>query len=151
MHTRLTIVVLLALATIAAAQPPQRVVEILDAKDLAKAEYALSQKTGDELARAKVASAEQQATARFKEFLAGKTTVDFLLTAQATLMEARLGIAKTQNDKEVALQEYWEASWACYQISKSKYEAGSIPITQFAQVATQLLDAEQRLVTLRGK
>ena len=57
-----------------------------DAKDLAKAEFEMSQKKPDELLKARIDWAQVQAVGRFKEFIAGKTFDDY--SADALLRSA---------------------------------------------------------------
>jgi RNA polymerase sigma factor (sigma-70 family) len=96
-----------------------------------------------------VKAAENQWLGRWNEYIAGKTTVDFLLSASADLRHAQLRLA---NDKEQRIKVYeaeLERMQTTESISKTKYDAGAIPTTQYEQVKYARIEAEIMLLETR--
>ena len=95
--------------------------------------------------------ADKQFKARMTEWVAGKTTVDLVLSAQTQLMSARMAVAKTRNEREAVLAGFLESTWIVWRIYKTQYEAGTIPSTQYAQAGTQLEEARALAADLLAK
>jgi RNA polymerase sigma factor (sigma-70 family) len=88
---------------------------------------------------------------RIKEYLAGKTTVDFVLVASRQLLQAEVRNASNKKDGSsvAAYEDHAKRMRQIEEISKGKYEAGQIPITGFAQVTYARVEAEIKLEEAR--
>ncbi len=102
-------------------------------------------------AREKIETADKTFKEVMKEFMADKTTVDFVLTAQTQLMSARMAAANTRNEREAVLEGHVEGTWIVWSIGRAKYEAGKMKISDYAQTGTQLEEARALLAEFRAK
>jgi hypothetical protein len=138
------VVVSLTLGTAAAAD--EKIPAILTAKPLATrgGDDELSQ-----LLKARYNAALEQAHGRYKEFVAGRTTTDFLIQAAAWLRDAGLEVKDRAADRIAFLAQIGELAHSIEEINQTKYDAGQIAITQLAQARSFRLDAEIRLLRTR--
>ena len=119
--------------------------------ELAKAQWAMVHEQPGKAAQAKVAAARDQVEARLKEFVAGKTTAEFLADAERMLLEAELALATSKAARLDALERYWKVTWIAEQINRSKHESGSIAVTQYMNTLYQRLHAEWLLARMRDE
>jgi RNA polymerase sigma factor (sigma-70 family) len=89
--------------------------------------------------------------ARWEEYIAGKTTVDFVLAADANLLKLEL-MGYTKADEKFAIYDnHIRKSFELYTLAKAKFEAGEVPITGFAQTKTWYEDLMAQRVQASNK
>jgi len=111
-------------------------------------------KAGIEVDKLTAKTAQEQFEARWKEFMAGKTTVDLLLTASKQWMQAELDAAQKYEDKIAIYRKHLKKAEELSAIAKEKYEAGQLSITQWVSIHDRLWDIEStlhKLEVLLGK
>jgi hypothetical protein len=123
----------------------------LDAKTLARAKAEALRADPGELARAKVAAARECLDARFKDFLAGRGTLDFLLEAQVLVFEAELAVSNTDAQRLAVYEQRWQQAWIAERINKLRYDSGRVAVQDYAQTVYNRLDAEIDWLQLRAK
>jgi hypothetical protein len=87
-------------------------------------------------------AAQDQYEARFKEFVAGKTTTDFLLPWSVKWLKAELTLTDRKAERLKAYKAHLERMQEAEKISKLKYDAGVIAFTQHQQTVYYRLEAE---------
>jgi hypothetical protein len=102
------------------------------------------------LAKEKVDAAHQAVEARFKEFLAGRGTLDFLLESARRLQRAELAIATGQEQRLAAYEQLWKLTRAAEIINKARYDAGRIPVQDLADTTYARIEAQQKWVEARS-
>jgi hypothetical protein len=120
---------------------------VVDAKELARARVNL----GDikDLARAKVRDIHFVGESRFKEFFAGRGTLDFLIASHYRALESELAVAASGAERVAACERLWEVAYAIEQVNQARYVAGRIPIQDNMQSVMFCRDAEIRLARVR--
>jgi hypothetical protein len=103
------------------------------------------------LARDRLEGAHDQAEARLKEFLAGRGTLDFLLQAARSWLDAARGATDNPAQQQAALEQYWAVLWRIDHINQARYVAGRIPIQDLLQSRYHRLEAELWLAQARAK
>jgi hypothetical protein len=104
-----------------------------------------------ELTRAKIADIRVAAMERFKEFLAGIGTLDFLIGSHYRLLDSELAVAVSDADRVAACERHWKIAYAIEAINKVRYLKGRIPIQDYMFSAMNCRDAEIRLARVRQK
>jgi outer membrane protein TolC len=95
-------------------------------------------------------AAEEQLEARWKEFLAGKTTVDFVLTASNDLLRMELAAADTKMAKIAVCEAHVRKTENMFNGAKSRFEAGVVTVTPLAQIREHLEDLKAQLNQFRS-
>jgi hypothetical protein len=123
----------------------------LNAKASAKAKLALRSVRIEDLAKAKLDVARGVYEARYKEFLAGKGTLDFLFDASVRLLESERAATSKEADLEAAFERHWIFTKQAEEMNKLRYDAGRIPIQDYLESKYFRLQAEIWLVEARDK
>jgi hypothetical protein len=123
----------------------------LYSKELAKAKLATYSSDLKQLAREKLQVARDAYESRFKEFLAGRGTLDFLLASSLRLLESAQALAATQEERLALLEIHWQRMATMESVNRARYEAGRIPISDYAESKYFRLQAEIWLVEARAK
>jgi hypothetical protein len=123
----------------------------LAAKALAKARFELSQAKEQDLAKAKLAAALEGCHSRFKQFIAGRGTMDFTIDSAKRLLAAELELADTPAAVLAAHERHWAILFEMDLIAKARFEAGRIDITDYSETQYYRLDAELQIVRLKAK
>src|SRR5262249_39385186 len=100
---------------------------------LAKAHFEATQANSGTTAQAKIEAASQQLEGRFKEFIAGRITADFVLEAERLVLEAQVAAQDKDADPVVAFEALWNVAREVLRITKAKYDAASIAVTQYGE------------------
>ncbi len=108
----------------------------------------------DELARLqkeRYNTAVEEAKARYNEFLAGRGNQDKLLAVFQRLEGSGMKVNLTGADRIAFRQRYLEMMRDVEKITKAKYDAGKVPISEMLHARYLVQDAEiQLLQTRRG-
>lgn len=116
--------------------------KMFDRKEMAKAKALVMTKDRTVLLKERLKAAQDECDARFKEFLAGRGTLDILLDASQRRLKAELPLADTNTARVAAYERYWEITWQMETVNKARYDAGRIAVTDYAQSRFHRLDAE---------
>jgi hypothetical protein len=117
---------------------------------VARMKYALLSADRGEIAQTRLHAARIQLDARFKEFLAGRGTLAFLLESSHSLLEAELAIIDRPEDRQAALERHWALTWQVDMIDRARFEAGRVGIQDVMQSHYDRLEAELRLSQARA-
>jgi hypothetical protein len=120
-------------------------------KQLAQAAFEVNDANPRELAKAMVEAAQIAYGGREKEFLAGRGTLDFLLSASRELLAAERLASDNAIDQQAALERYCALATFFYDVSKERFEAGRVPIQDCADTNYKLLEGELWLADIRAK
>jgi RNA polymerase sigma factor (sigma-70 family) len=102
--------------------------------------------------QAKIESSRLQLEARWREFLAGKTTADFVVGAAQNLLESELVSVDTNQAKIAVLDKHLRLAFERWKTAKGEFESGRIADLPFAQFRQQYEDIRtRRLAELRDK
>jgi hypothetical protein len=115
------------------------------AKELAKAKRAASQIDVDQNKRKKLEFLEWAFGSRFREFLAGRGTLDILQEVSRLWLGAELDLATDQTARIAALERHWEATRVIEYVNNNRHDAGRIPIQDYQQSVAARIDAEKHL------
>jgi hypothetical protein len=122
----------------------------LNSRDLAKANLATTRADVRDLARAKVEAARVMVAERWKDFRAGRGTLDILLEATLQLLEAELAVHGQEAERVAIYGRHWALAQQIEAINKRRYDAGRIAIQDYAQTTHHRLQAEIRLLQTWG-
>ena len=123
----------------------------LDDKARAKAKLALQTSSSKQLAKEKLEVAKTCFESRFKEFLAGRGTLDFLFSASKQWLESERALATKETDLEPAFERHWELMKQIEDVNKARYEAGRIAVHEYLETKYYRLEAEIWLLEARQK
>jgi hypothetical protein len=123
----------------------------LDAKALAKAKLALASTKLADLKKAKLEVARGAHDARYKEFMAGRGTLDFMFDASLRLLDSERAVTDKVADVEAACERHWIFTKRVEEVNKDRFEAGRIPIHDYLEAQYYRLQAEIWLVEAREK
>jgi hypothetical protein len=123
----------------------------VESKLFAKWKFEASAANPRELAKARLEAAREELDARFKEFLAGRGTHDFLEQVAQRALQAELEVAEPPAAVVAAHERHWIYTKEIENIDRARYEAGRIPIQDYAQGKYYRLDAELRWVQAKAK
>jgi RNA polymerase sigma factor (sigma-70 family) len=87
-------------------------------------------------------AAHTEAEARWKEFLAGRGTLDIALGASRRLLDAERSLSAKKEDQIAALEKYLERIKSMNEINEGRFNAGRIAIQDVAQTRFYRYDAE---------
>jgi RNA polymerase sigma factor (sigma-70 family) len=130
--------------------PPQKPAEQA-AKLALSASQTPEKRKPTEREKALIEAAQIQYEARWKEFVAGKTTADFLLPWSGKWLEATLRVCDQTSEKVDACKAHLERMKAAEEINKAKFDQGSIAVTQYEQCVYYRIEAEIMLDDLRRR
>jgi hypothetical protein len=82
---------------------------------------------------------------RWKEFLAGRGTMDIMLEAFRNLRDAERELSPRKADQVAVLEAYWKRTKRIEEINNARYQAGRIPVSDWAQARYVRADAEIQL------
>jgi len=117
----------------------------LDRKDVARAKFEALQTAPKELSQAKLAASQYSFESRFREFLAGRGTLDFMLEAFQHYSEAGIAVAQDPREQAAYQEALWELAYSAEYVNAFRYEAGRIPIQDYAQSIAFRLQAQLAL------
>jgi hypothetical protein len=120
---------------------------VVDGRELAQARATLG--GIKDLARAKLVDARGTAAGRFKEFIAGRGTLEFVIESRYRLLDSELALAVNDRDRVAACERFCEVAQFVEQINKARWEAGRIAIQDYMSSTTFCRDAEIRLIRSR--
>jgi hypothetical protein len=123
----------------------------LDPQDLAKAAFDALHTDTDELTRKKLEAARGGAEARFREFLAGRGTLDILLEVSLHRLESDVGLAATQPERLAAHEKHWERMVEIEIIQRDRYSRARIPIQDYMESKYFRLEAQIWLTQAMAK
>jgi RNA polymerase sigma factor (sigma-70 family) len=90
--------------------------------------------------RYQAASVEMES--RYKDFVAGRGTLDILFGSSRRLLEAERELSDRKADQIAALERRWKILRAVEQLNQARFNAGRIPIHDLAVSRFHRLDAE---------
>jgi hypothetical protein len=115
------------------------------AKDLAKAKRAALEADAEKNKRKRREFLEWEFESRFKEFLAGRGTLDILQEVSRHWLNADLDLTTHQADRIAALERHWETTRIIEFVNDGRYLAERIPIQDYQQSVAARLDPEIQL------
>ncbi len=104
-----------------------------------------------QLTRDRLTAAHAAAAGRFHDFNAGRGTLDFLLAATRTWLDAGQSVTDDPAAKQAALERYWTVLWQIERLDEGRYDSGRIPIQDLLQGRYYRLEAELWLAQARAK
>src|SRR5262249_48948840 len=122
---------------------------VVDGRELAQARVALGRI--NDLALAKLADARYTAAGRFKEFLAGRGTLEFVIGSRYRLLDSELALAVNDTDRVATYERLWEIADVVEGINKARQAAGRIAIQDYMSSVVFCRDAAIRLFRARQK
>jgi outer membrane protein TolC len=123
----------------------------VESKSFAKWKFEASAVAPRQLAKARLEAAREELDGRFKEFLAGRGTQSFLEDSAQHVLQAELELAETPAAIVAAHERHWIYTKEIEEIDRARFEAGRIPIQDYAQARYYRLDAELRWVEAKAK
>lgn len=127
----------------------------LNAKEIAKYKFNFEALRSDarlrDLAEQKLEAARTEFESRYKEFLVGRGTLDFLLGASVRYLESELALRESDADQVSALEKHWTFMRQCEEVNRERFYAGRIPAKDYLETKHYRLNAELRLVQVRTK
>lgn len=124
----------------------------LQAKELARARFGLQFAKLDEIARAKLAAARLEWDGHTKVVWHDRIgSLEYLVDTAQRVRDAELALAYTPSARAAAQERYWQFTRELELYYQTRYEAGSVPITDLAQARYHRLDAEYHLVKARAE
>jgi hypothetical protein len=146
-RTFTAVILLLAAARTVPAQTPGGADHDEDAlvalRAVARAQVKAVRAAPRELAIARLGAALEYQQARWKEFVAGKTTAEYLVDGFRLLAEAERGVHdQDAAAQEAALERVWISTREAERIARARYEAASFPILQYVESQIERLEAE---------
>ncbi len=85
------------------------------------------------LLKGQLEAAYEQMEARFREFLAGRGTLDILLEASICVLQAELDVCPAPKDRLKSFEAHSKCMYEIMKINKLRFESGRIPISDYAQ------------------
>jgi hypothetical protein len=102
-----------------------------------------------QLMKERTIAAELEVDARFKEFVAGRGTLDYLLRSSVRLVEAKEAVATTPQERLNARELHWQLTWVMERITQARFEAGKVAVQDLAASREYRLEAEIKWLELR--
>jgi hypothetical protein len=109
---------------------------------MARARFEAAQANPQQLARARLETARAGLDAEMQSFVAGKTSHRAVLAWSRRLLEAESAVAGGKGPPLAALGAYWLRAWEVERIVQGQYEAGRVPLADYAEARWQRLQAE---------
>lgn len=135
--------------TAGAALADDPLVRAANAKELAKARATLG--NVNDLAQAKLADSRHSADNRFKEFLAGRGTLEWVVDSHYRVLESELAVAANDSERVAAVERLWVVFHTVEEVNEARSLAGRIPISDYMFSVLSCRDAEIRLAKAREK
>jgi hypothetical protein len=117
----------------------------LDAKALARAQFAAVHADPKELARAQLEVARLLYAAREREFLEGRGTLNFLLDASRKLLQAERAADPGAAGQAAALARHSARCGRIEAVEKERYDAGRVSLQDYLETRYARLEAEIEL------
>jgi hypothetical protein len=114
------------------------------AKEVAKERDGALLADPQKLAKEKVDAARKELEARFREFIAGRGTLDFLFQAAVRLHQAESATAENDDQRLAVHEHLWKLALVMEKTNKSRYDAGRLPISDYQQCVYFRIDAQQK-------
>jgi hypothetical protein len=102
-----------------------------------------------QMMRERVEATRTEYESRFKEFLAGRGTLDFLIGSSLRLLEAGLALARNNTSRLAAFERHWRFAFESETINRGRFEAGRVPVQDYAESKYVRLEAEIWLAQAR--
>jgi hypothetical protein len=118
----------------------------LGCREFARAKFEATSTDAKTLALEKFYAANVALGGRFKEFLAGRGSLDFLLDTSLHLMESELALRDDKASHVAAIERHWLQCKLAEDIDWERYVARRIPIQDCAWSMYERLKAELRLI-----
>jgi RNA polymerase sigma factor (sigma-70 family) len=96
-------------------------------------------------------AAQKQFDGRWREFVAGKTSADFIVPWSGKLLEATLRVCEKSSEKIEACKAHIERLKAVEEVNKKKLDDGAIAPTQYYQIVYYRIEAEIMLDEMRRR
>jgi hypothetical protein len=87
-------------------------------------------------------AAQDQFTARWKEYQAGVTTAELTIPWSINVLKAQLRLTDNKAGKIAAYQEHLERMKAVEEVSKARFDAGKVGTSQYSQTVYHRIEAE---------
>lgn len=123
----------------------------LDRKEEARAKFAASQPDLRKMSRERLEAVQEEFEARFKEFVAGRGTLDFLLNANSRRLQSELAVAPDDASRLAAFERHWRFASEVDSINMARFDAGRVPITDYSMSRAFRLDAQIKLVEAKAR
>jgi hypothetical protein len=121
-----------------------------DAKSLARAEFEDTNADISGLQRARFDAARTEFLTRYRQYLAGRGTLDILVEIGGNLRDAQLDTLDRPADRIAVLELYASRTRMIESVVRAQYEAGRASLADFAQARSDRLEAEIHLAEARG-
>jgi len=121
----------------------------INAQTIARRKFATVSADPHELARGRVEMARRVTEGRFKEFIAGRGTLDFVLEASRRQLDADLALSDDPAEARAARERHWSFLWQVLQVNRRRFAKGRIGLADYAQSQVALFQAELRLAQAR--
>jgi RNA polymerase sigma factor (sigma-70 family) len=95
-----------------------------------------------DLLKEQLEAARTMTLGRWEEFLAGRGTLDILLEASHHLLQAELDLASKRSDRLTILEAHWQRLKDIETVNEARFQAGRVPIADFAQTRFNRARAE---------
>jgi hypothetical protein len=115
--------------------------DVTGARGLARIAFEASQSDPQALALLKLQAAREALAGHWDGFLSGRSTVEPLLEAAIRVVEAERA-AQDNPDAAAHFRRLWGNHYEAHRLLRSKYEAGSIPLSDLADAAYHFFDNE---------
>jgi hypothetical protein len=103
------------------------------------------------LAKAKMQAARMIIASRYKEFMAGRGSLDLLLEWSLNWLESERALSDKQADQIVAYERHWLLTKVIESVNNFRYENGRVPIQDCMQSKYFRLQAEMWLAQVQAK
>jgi outer membrane protein TolC len=100
---------------------------------------------------ARLAAANKEVRIRWKEYCAGRGSLDIYLNSSRRVLEAERDLSAKKADQVAAWESHLQRMQQAYVINLARYNAGRIPIQDFAQADYYRRDAEIGLERTRAQ
>lgn len=85
------------------------------------------------LLKAQLEAAQEEAEARFRNFLLGRGSLDLHLQSSVRLLQAELELCQSRDEQLRSFQAHSQRMWETNKITKLRFDSGRIPIMDYAQ------------------
>lgn len=117
----------------------------------AQARWEAAHQPFEVLLQHKLEAASTEFEARWKEFLAGRGTLEFLLSAALRVLESEQAVNTKPFEHLAALDRHFAWMSLIDEVNTGRFESGRIPVQDYAEARYFRLDAEIKLLQARAK